>query len=115
MSNGVADDLGRYFSPQQCCGQVGRQLMIQVLGQLIKDGGDTLQQNEGQEGRQFALHVDGQDCFDNIERSVKNGSDEQHCIGQGGPHTPLHLLGQAESAMIFKLQQYFGHVGRQCV
>ena len=75
-----------------------------------------MQQNEGQEGRQFALHVDGQDCFDNIECSaVGIGSDEQHCIGQGGPHTPLHLPGQVENSMIFNLQQYFGQVGRQCV
>lgn len=89
--------------------------MMQVLGQLINDAGDTLQQNEGQEGRQSALHVDGQDCFDNIECSVGIGSDEQHCIGHGGPHTPLHLPGQVENAMIFKLQQYFGQEGRQCV
>lgn len=89
--------------------------MIQVLGQLINDAGGTLQQYEGQEGRQFALHVDGQDCFGNIECCVGIGSDEQHCIGQGGPHTPLHLPGQVGIAMIFKLQQYFGQVGRQCV
>lgn len=42
-------------------------------------------------------------------------SDEQQCIGQDGPHIPLQLSGQVESAMIFKLQQYFGQVGRQCV
>ena len=89
--------------------------MIQVLGQLIKDVGDILQQNEGQEGRQFTLHVDGQDCFGDIECCVAIGNDEQHCIGQGGPHIPLQLSGQMGSATIFTLQQYFGQVGRQCV
>lgn len=89
--------------------------MIQVLGQPVKDACDILQQYEGQEGRQFALHVDGQDCFGNIGCCVDIGSDEQHCIGQGGPHTPLHLPGHVDSATIFKLQQYFGQVGRQFV
>ena len=89
--------------------------MIQVLGQLIKGVGDILQQNEGQEGRQFALHVDGQDCSNDIDCCVGIGSDEQQCIGQGGPHIPLQLSGQIGSATIFNLQQYFGQVGRQFV
>jgi len=90
--------------------------MMQLLGQVVKGAGDILQQYEGQEERrQFALHVDGQDCFGNIVCCVGTGSDEQHCIGQGGPHTPLHLPGQVDSATIFTLQQCFGQVGRQCV